>query len=82
MTTRKQLNETLKSYRRLKEQNPDLLNEDLNAILVAASNSAIAQAIYTLGSSVDDHEEPINVTGLFPEAPLGWLGGYIKGAPE
>ena len=45
MTSRRMLEETLRDYRRLKRDNPDLINEDLNAVLVAASNSEVALAI-------------------------------------
>jgi len=52
MIPKRMVESALKRYRELRKSNPDLLNDDANAIIVAASNDAIAQAIRSLAGSI------------------------------
>ena len=75
MISKRLVESALKRYRDLREENPDLLSEDANAIIVAASNDAVAQALYGLGSSVEQNKEPIQLVADHP-----WLNA--KAAPS
>lgn len=61
MISRKNIEEIMRHRDRLGRDHPKLLNDDINAILVAASNIAMTQAIYSLGTSVDRHEGEISI---------------------
>lgn len=46
------INSTLRQFKRLRREHPELSTEEAQSVLVAASNDAVAQALYSLGSDV------------------------------
>jgi hypothetical protein len=53
MISRKAIERATKQFKALRESEPSLSSEDAQAILVAASNDAVAQALFSLGTSVE-----------------------------
>jgi len=52
MITRRTINSALKQYKELRIENPMLTSEEAQAVLLAASNDAIAQALYSIESDI------------------------------
>lgn len=48
------INSTLRQFKRLRRDHPELSTEEAQSVLVAASNDAVAQALYSLGSDVSE----------------------------
>lgn len=78
MITRKTLATTLKSYQRMREDNPALTGEECSAILVAASNESVAQAIYSM-SDLNLTIRSDNQALLNEEATTAALKDFFKG---
>jgi hypothetical protein len=53
MISRKTIERATKQFKALREQEPSLSSEDAQAILIAASNDAVAQALFSLGTSIE-----------------------------
>ena len=72
MIPRKAIETATQQFKALRAREPSLSAEDAQAILIAASNDAVAQAIYSIDLSNRDESRDSEASRILHELKLSW----------